>query len=277
MQNLNLNTVKLCNKKIDILNEQLVPNQKDRTYKGLKHLKCCTGQVTGDIDNIPPEDLLLCKIVCVGRSIVRRFNFDYFKYICSGEVSCLGRGKNIITKNNRWFNNSNVGSRIRMVEGLDFQHAEYPLRLIEYYNDLLNAWEDSSCKVSKRLSVIFPDISLIEQWYNVILKFRMNKLTQTQFSEQLTEVMENIISLETLRKTILSKKTKKNLKLANEDFEHGFKLLTSRDAPRSTTILKRLQEQKQLESPFIDLTNRPKINLKNIKPKRLFDQGFGKM
>ena len=189
MKNIKLNTIQLCKKNIDILNEQLKPNQKNKTYKGLKHLKCCSGQVTGDIDNIPPEKLLLCKIVCVGRSIVRRFNFDYFKYICSREVSCLGRGKNIITKNNPWFNNSNIGNRINLVEGLDFQHAEYPIRLIDLYTDLLNMWGDSSCQLSQELSVIFPDIGLIKQWYNVILEFRQFNLTLMEFSEKLTKVM----------------------------------------------------------------------------------------
>jgi len=297
-----LKSINVCGRDVDILNEQLVPSQQQQgVYKGLKHLKCCSGQVTGDIDNIPPKELLLCKIVCVGRSIVRRFNFDYLKYICNKNTRCLGRGENIITRNNPWFNNSNVSDRIKLLNGLDRNHAEYPLRLIEFFNDLVHDWESrEECSLDVLLNQIFPNINLIGEWYNELLKFRSGGLTLQQISEGLTRIMDKIIDDETRRKYIrTSGGGEKNLQLALEDLTHGFDLFTYENneriietqrrweksqrqiSPDMKTIIKK--EGKATEKTYPSGVTSP---IKKTKRERkgkpptnrtLFDQGFGKI
>ena len=312
MSGIKLKDIDVCGQTVDIINEQLQPSQDEGVYKGLKHLKCCKKRVTGDIDDptlLNTRELLLCKIVCVGRSIVRRFNFDYLKYICNKSTRCLGRLKNIITTHSPWFYTENVNDRIKLISGLDRNHVEYPLRLIEYFNDLVRSWEDGEeCSLDVLLNQIFPNINLIGEWYSMLLRFRSGGLTLRGISEGLTRVMYRIVEDEARRKSIrTSGGGEKNLQLALEDLEHGFNLFTIDYPERSIETQRTWEERQRQISPNIktiieeeeegkstERTSPPGVTSPIKKPPRgkgrrraarkksptsrtLFDFGFGKM
>ena len=105
---------------VDIFNKSLIPSRDhNKNFQGLKHIDCCNGKVNDDPNEYVPERLLICKTVCVARSIVRRFHFDYFKYLCQKDVKCLSKGRNIITGNNSWASAPTATLKLELVRKID--------------------------------------------------------------------------------------------------------------------------------------------------------------
>ena len=80
--------------------------------------------------------------------------------------------------------------------------------------------------------------------------------------------MDDIVRSEVERITKLKSLPPKNLKLAEEDFNHGFRLIYSRMPKRQSDEILFQQTKKQKQTPALkDITNRPTFT---ATPRKLF-------